>query len=206
MAMPPEERRRRHAESERRRRAAGKVNDTAWRRAWRAANPDKVREINERARRKYVEANRDAERMRSRRFFDEHPTYRSEHRDEAREAERRYRERHPGRRPWIRRRTTRVGVLLVVGVDASECGTCLAPLNDVAYPHPMATTVGHEPPLAVAARDGWLVVAERPEHLRCNLRKGDRLDGAHHAAALAFASIHDVIAAAARWAPPERYA
>lgn len=37
-------------------------------------------------------------------------------------------------------------------------------------------SVGHEPPLSVAARDGWLIIAERPEHFLCNMRKGVRDD------------------------------
>lgn len=68
------------------------------------------------------------------------------------------------------------GVLLIVAVDAGHCGVCLAPLTDARYPHPLSTTVGHEPPIAAAARDGWRVVAERPEHWSCNLSKGARTD------------------------------
>jgi hypothetical protein len=40
------------------------------------------------------------------------------------------------------------------------------------HPDPLFTTIGHEPPLAVAAREGWSVITERPEHLACNLQKG----------------------------------
>lgn len=75
-----------------------------------------------------------------------------------------------------RRRVRRARVLLVVRVEASACGVCLQPLTAERYPHPMATTIGHEPPLSVAEREGWTVVAERPEHHRCNKSKGAHTD------------------------------
>jgi hypothetical protein len=89
---------------------------------------------------------------------------------------------NPGRALGLRRAgrlaraARKAGVLLVVKVDADHCGVCLAPLTGETWPHPMSTTVGHEPPLSVAERDGWLVVAERPEHWSCNQAKGARTD------------------------------
>jgi hypothetical protein len=76
-----------------------------------------------------------------------------------------------------RRKARKAGILLVVRVQADYCGVCLGPLvQQAAWPDNRATTVGHEPPLAVAAREGWRVVAERPEHFVCNRRKWARTD------------------------------
>jgi hypothetical protein len=75
-----------------------------------------------------------------------------------------------------RRRTTRLGVALVIRLNDDLCGVCLAPLTVEAWPSPLATTIGHEPPLSIVRREGWTVVVERPEHLICNQRKSGRLD------------------------------
>lgn len=84
-----------------------------------------------------------------------------------------------------RRRTKRLkhqraaieaGAILVVAIDSDHCGVCQEPLTNRCYPDPLSTSVGHEPPLAYVAANGWRVIATRPEHLRCNLRKGDRPD------------------------------
>ena len=65
------------------------------------------------------------------------------------------------------------GLALGVGQQSGE----LQPIDRaVRWPDPMAYTVGHEPPLAAAERDGWRIVAERPEHLVCNQRKNVRTD------------------------------
>lgn len=75
-----------------------------------------------------------------------------------------------------RRRVRKAGLLMVVRVESDVCGICQRPLVDRPYPDPMSTSVGHEPPLAYCAQNGWLVTAERPEHLICNQRKRTRLD------------------------------
>lgn len=206
--MQDPEYRARHAERERQRRAAGKVDDAEWRRAWRAAHPDAVRAIQRRAVRKYAAANPEKERERRARFRAENPDYWRDRRDKGREYERAYRERHPDVRSWRRRKVARAGILLVVKVEATECGICLRPLEpDRSHPDPLATTIGHEPPLAVAAREGWTVAVERPEHLGCNLWKGARPDAelpAHAATSAARLDIQSLIAAAASFAAPER--
>jgi hypothetical protein len=187
-----------HAAAERRRRAAGKVDDREWRKAWRAAHPDAVAAMSRRKTAKHYAAHRDEELARSARFFAANPTYRQDRRERACEQERAYRARHPEMRSDRRRRVAKAGIALVIRVDADHCGVCLGPLiEERRHPDPLATSVGHEPPLVIAKRDGWLVVVERPEHLRCNLQKGDRPDGRHAATSSTFASIHEVIAAAA---------
>lgn len=82
----------------------------------------------------------------------------------------------PGREHVRRRRSAKAGILMVVKVDAAECGVCQRPLTDERSPHPLSTEIGHEPPLKVAKRDGWGVIVERPEHRHCNRRKSDRTD------------------------------
>lgn len=177
MAERTPEQRARHAANQRRYRAEGRVNDAEWRRAWRAANADKVREINRKAGRKYAAANPDKERARREKFRAENPDYWMARRDKGREYERRYRSAHPDVRSWRRRKIAKAGVVFVIAIESEVCGVCGDPLNlEARHPDPLATSVGHEPPLAVAQREGWTVVAERPEHLRCNLRKGDRPD------------------------------
>lgn len=196
-----------NAARERQRRAEGKVDDAEWRKAWRAAHPETVRESNRRAAKKYAAANPEKERARRERFRAENPDYWRERRDKGREYERAYRERHPEMRSWRSRKVAKAGIILVVKVDATECGVCQESLQpERTHPDPLATTVGHEPPLTVAARDGWTVVAERPEHLGCNLRKGVRTDAelGAHAATSVLAVSQLVISAAARSAPPGR--
>lgn len=74
----------------------------------------------------------------------------------------------------LRRKARKAGVRRV-RVQASTCGVCLGPLIPaLEWPHPMATTVGHEPPLSRAEIGS--VVIERPEHWSCNVRKGTRTD------------------------------
>lgn len=68
------------------------------------------------------------------------------------------------------------GIAFILKVETDYCGVCLGPLVEDSYPHPMSTSIGHEPPLLVAAREGWVTVIERPEHLLCNLRKGTLTD------------------------------
>jgi hypothetical protein len=196
-----------HADAMRRFRAKHPGHDNEWRREWRAANPEKVQEINRKAAKKYYAANRSQENERSRQWRADHPDYFKDRRDKGRDYERRYREANPNRRPWQKRRMAKAGIILVVKVDSADCGVCFTPLIDVPYPDPQATTVGHEPPLSVAIREGWRIIVERPEHLRCNLQKGSRMDYELpiHATFRVNASIHDTIAAAARWAPPVRY-
>jgi hypothetical protein len=75
-----------------------------------------------------------------------------------------------------RRRALRAGIVLTVKVTADECGICQKPLTDRPFPDPMSTTIGHEPPVTVAAREGWTVIAERPEHWMCNRRKWAKYD------------------------------
>lgn len=74
------------------------------------------------------------------------------------------------------RRRRRAGILLAVRVSSDLCGICQEPLTARRFPDPLSTTIGHEPPLAVAAREGWRVITERPEHWACNRRKSDHLD------------------------------
>lgn len=80
------------------------------------------------------------------------------------------------RRRKLRRRAAQHGIVMVISIHATECGVCQRPLTKKRFPHPMSTTIGHEPPLATASRDGWIVVVERPEHYRCNLAKGIKTD------------------------------
>jgi hypothetical protein len=75
-----------------------------------------------------------------------------------------------------RRHARKRALVMILRVNPPWCGVCFLPLTDVPYPDPMSTTVGHEPPLSVAAREGWLTVIERPEHKRCNLWKGTLTD------------------------------
>jgi hypothetical protein len=188
-----------HAAAMRRYRAEGRIDDREWRAAWRAAHPDAVKAMSQRKAAKHYATHREAELERSAKYFAEHPTYRQERRERAREQERAYRLRHPEVRSDRRRRLSRAGILLTITVANEQCGVCLGPLfPELRHPDPLSTSVGHEPPLILAQRQGWTAVVERPEHLRCNLAKGERPDGEHHAAvALAFSSIHEVIAAAA---------
>jgi hypothetical protein len=120
---------------------------------WRAANPERSAEIKKR----WVEA---------------HP-------EKRRQASREWAARNPDatNRGIHRRRGRKANVLLFVRVDSNDCGVCLQAIDPTArWPDPMSRTVGHEPPLAAAERDGWRVVAERPEHLRCNQRKQSKTD------------------------------
>ena len=95
---------------------------------------------------------------------------------------RRWMEANPAkvREQRARRKALKNGVLLRVQVASEVCGVCQQALTTESYPDPLSTTLGHEPPLARAAQDGWLVIAERPEHLRCNLRKHAKLDCEMH--------------------------
>lgn len=193
-----------HAAAMRRFRAKNPGHDYEWRKVWRAANPEKVQAMNRKANRKYARLNPDKEAARRERFRLENPDYWRERRDKGREYERLYRERHPDRRSWHQRRLAKRGIQFVVFVESDACGVCHKPLYpDAIYPDPKATTVGHEPPLSVAVRDGWRIIAERPEHARCNLWKQDRLD-CQLPAQLPDDLIQNSIAAAARWAPPVR--
>jgi len=73
-----------------------------------------------------------------------------------------------------RHRARKRGVLIVREIS-SACGVCgRSLLCELRWPHPMATTVGHEPPLSRATPGS--VVVERPEHWSCNSRKGTRTD------------------------------
>lgn len=186
-----------HREAMRRLRAEGRINDTEWRKAWRAANPDKVTAMNRRASRKYAAAHPEEERERRKRFREANPDYGRARREIAREQERAYRQRNPHMRPWRRRRLAKAGILLVINVSSTECGVCFEPLTDLPYPDPMATSIGHEPPLIIAQREGWTTVVERPEHLICNLRKGERTD-CDHAATARPALAHSIKLVAAR--------
>jgi hypothetical protein len=76
-----------------------------------------------------------------------------------------------------RRMVYKAGVVLTIKVKSDVCGVCQGPLSPTADRwDPLFTTVGHEPPITIAARDGWQVITERPEHWRCNFLKGTRLD------------------------------
>lgn len=178
--------REKHREYNRAWRAANRerVRDQA--RAWKQANPEKVRE-HQRAwkarhleqireqRRAYYLRNKEQSRERARAYKQADP---EKVREQQRMSSRKWRRTHReiARRRENRRETRKAGVLLVVEVQADHCGVCQRPLTSLPYPDPMSTTVGHEPPLAVACRDGWLIVATRPEHWGCNMRKSDRMD------------------------------
>lgn len=157
---------------------------------WRKANAERVREN----KRRYRDANLDRVREQERSYRAAHP---EQYRDYARaslkrqleadadafrraanERNRRWKKLHPKERvaEVNRRRAFKKGVLLTVHVESEVCGVCEEPLTDRQWPDPLATTVGHEPPLAVVAREGWLIVTERPEHFVCNMWKKDRLD------------------------------
>lgn len=179
--MQDPEYRAKHAANERRRRAEGKVNDSEWRKAWRAANPDKFREIQRKASKKYAAANPDKGRARRAKFRAENPTYFADRREIARKQEKAYRDRRriarPEFRAWRKRRVAKAGVVLTIQIVSLDCGVCFHQLRpDLSHPHPLSTSVGHEPPLSVVAREGWTVIVERPEHLQCNLSKGERQD------------------------------
>lgn len=79
-----------------------------------------------------------------------------------------------------RRRRARKRGLTVVRLSADTCQTpgCPNPVlhPDKVYPHPLATTAGHEPPISRCVELGITEVVERPEHWGCNARKGTRLD------------------------------
>lgn len=97
----------------------------------------------------------------------------------AREANARWAASHPDyiREKCRLRRVARSSVPFVLTLDLDGCAICGGPLRpEFRAPHPLSSSVGHEPPLAVARRDGWLTVIERPEHLGCNQRKGSRVD------------------------------
>jgi hypothetical protein len=83
---------------------------------------------------------------------------------------------HKRREENARRKERQAGILLTVKVESDICGVCLEPLTEFKHPHPLSTSLGHEPPLSVAKRDGWLIITERPEHFRCNVIKGARTD------------------------------
>lgn len=94
--------------------------------------------------------------------------------------QKRYALAHPGRirAKTSRRRVSLAGVVLVVDGREDVCSLCREPLDFMLrFPDPMFVSIGHEPPLAVVAAEGWLVVCERFEHLVCNMRKGPRTDG-----------------------------
>lgn len=120
---------------------------------------------------KWVEANPERSRAIKRRWLEKNPGLRKE-------VVRRSRVKAGSRYPeQVRRRARKAGILLTVKVESDCCGVCSESLSvGLVYPDPQATTVGHEPPLAVATRDGWTVVVERPEHAVCNWRKGIRTD------------------------------
>lgn len=177
------------------------------------------------------EANRERHRAYSRDYFAEHRAdtnakrvvrrandlererstgraYRAVHVIESRERTAAWYSAHPDRmREYVhRRRVRKRGVVLVIRIASDICGVCLDPLYpDLRHGHPLATTVGHEPPLSVASRDGWLVVTERPEHAACNKRKKVRLDcelTVHNR----MSPIQETIASAPTWAAPDRRA
>lgn len=75
-----------------------------------------------------------------------------------------------------RRRVRKAGVTLVIRSVSTDCALCLSPLTDARWPDPMATTIGHEPPLSRLAELGHPPVYERPEHWGCNIRKGAKTD------------------------------
>ena len=153
-------------------------------RAWRKAHPEFQRQYH--ARRRTDPAAVEVMREQSRRFNEAH---REERRAALRAYEAANKERvrarraawfaaHPGaRHAWRdRRRAAEAGIALVVKVASDECGVCLQPLTSEPYPHPMSTTIGHEPPISRAAKEGWLIVTQRPEHWACNSRKAAKLD------------------------------
>lgn len=91
------------------------------------------------------------------------------------ERSRAFRARHPGRanEHWARFRTRKAG-LIPVYIEADFCLVCGFPLvSDLRYPHPLSTSVGHEPPISRAR----YFISQRPEHLVCNAMKGTWLDG-----------------------------
>jgi hypothetical protein len=78
-----------------------------------------------------------------------------------------------------RRREARAAVTLRIIVDSDICGvpTCGEPLViEAVYPDPLATTIGHEPPLSRLKDLGITTVTERKEHWKCNRWKNRRLD------------------------------
>lgn len=74
----------------------------------------------------------------------------------------------------LRRKARKAGVV-AVRVQSDVCGVCSGPLiAGLQWPHPLSTTVGHEPPLSRAPRGSTVI--ERPEHWSCNMHKGTRTD------------------------------
>ena len=151
--------------------------------------------------RRYVERHPGAEAARARarhaagrdadirtRFAEAHPGYDAERNRVARLAnperfklaERRWRKSHPAAvRAKVQRRRGLPWVWLHVDpwpLDCQICGDTLDP--GLRFPHPLAETLGHEPPVAWMRlhpdHSGSLVL--RPEHWSCNLRKFDKPD------------------------------
>lgn len=154
-------------ESERARGAAWAAAHPGYRREWQAANPEKVVAAQARYRAAHPERRRAAT-----------AKWRAANRESYETAQTLWREANGDRlRENVRtRRVRRAAISLVVVAELDHCGVCLGPLTAEVWPHPLSTTVGHEPPLARAAADGWRIVVERPEHWSCNQRKWAKLD------------------------------
>lgn len=158
-------------------RARHPERDAENRRTWNKAHVEESAEY----RRRYKERNAQTLRAKNRDWYETHAAL-------TKERARAWAEANPEkvRRTRDRRRGATSDVL-VVEVQSDTCGVCMGPLTGARFPERLSTSVGHEPPLAVALRDGWRIVTARPEHLVCNQRKSDRTDA--ELASLRFAEV-----------------
>jgi len=121
----------------------------------------------------------------SRRWRERNPhwfsEYQSANADRIRERGTRWKSANPDKvRDSVRmRRVRKAGVTKTIRFDSDICSvpTCQTLLvPGVKFPHPMSTTIGHEPPLSRLSELGVTTVTERPEHWICNQHKSARLD------------------------------
>jgi hypothetical protein len=136
---------------------------------WRIKNREKARIASS----AWKKRNRDKVLVKNREWLAAHPDRIQDYR--AREMKDRDTRRAASDRRRLRLKDMTVGVF-TIHVASPDCGVCLNPLTEERWPHPMATSFGHEPPVVAIARDGWRVMAVRPEHLICNQRKSGRTD------------------------------
>jgi hypothetical protein len=126
---------------------------------------------NERGRRLYWEDPSKSNTNRKKNYWKDPQSHRDKTRQWAKENPEKRREQNH------RRRERHAGIRLVFPLTGSNCYVCHQPLHpELSYPHPMSTSIGHEPPLAKLKKLGqdWCYV--RPEHLTCNVQKQARTD------------------------------
>jgi len=148
-------------------------------RNWRATHPGRA----EATSRAWASANVDRKSETNRIWRKDHPDHnliwRTANQGRFAETTRAWRKAHPELRAEYNRarRVRRTGIETVIRMDSTSCALCHMALNPKAvFPDPMSTTIGHEPPLSRLEEMGATMVIERPEHLKCNLIKGSKLD------------------------------